>query len=234
MNKHAALLRAQEVLPHRTYHTLMDRCYRISEELWKRDLPWVQGWKPPAMGNQRPNTVNMAATIWNAVESMTRKYRNDESVRDDAAIPGGRGGESRSPDETVNSAQAYGSEAELRQAIEGVAQLRLMQHFEKLGWTVEDTHLVAPYDARAAKGSLVQYLEAKGTTSAGESVFVTRGEVEWARDHAGECVMGIVSSIELDPTGRVDPASGVLRLVDWNPQVGDLQVVQYQWSPSAD
>lgn len=218
VNKHLALLRAEGDLPHRTYHTLMDRCYRISEELWKRDLPWVQGWKPPAMGNQRANTDNMATVIWAGIEARAEKYRS-----------GGAG--TPAEDEPNGGSQAYATEAELRKAIEDVAQNRLMQHFRQLGWVVEDTHLTSPFDARATKASAVQYLEAKGTTSNANSVFVTSGEVDWARDHPSECVMGIVSNIELDPEGFVDATSGTLRLVDWTPDSGELKPIQYQWSP---
>lgn len=232
VNKQQALLRAQEVLPHRTFHTLMDRCYRISEELWKRDLPWVQGWKPPAMGNQTANTVNVGATIWNAVEPMSWKYRGETTLHpNDSASPDDPEIESHDRDDDDGDAQGYESEADLREAIEYVAQRRLMRHFEMLGWVVEDTHLTCPYDATASRASRVQFLEAKGTTTAGKSVFVTHGEVEWARNHPGQCVMGIVSGIKLDSAGRVDPDSGDLRLIDWNPREGALRPVQYQWSP---
>ena len=69
------------------------------------------------------------------------------------------------------------------------------------GWDVEDTHLNAPYDAIARKGSQIQYLEAKGTMSEGDSVLVTSGEVDWARDHPDQCVMGIVSGIRFGAAG---------------------------------
>ncbi|MCT1922748.1 hypothetical protein M3C63_12905 [Brevibacterium luteolum] len=207
-----AIRRAQAALPNdRTEHTVKDRLYRISEELWKRDLPWIQGWKPPTLVKQQPNTENVGRTIWSAIEPFVAGI---ESAY-------------------VASEQGYGTDAELQKAVEDVARVRLMRYFEDLGWSVEDTHLNAPYDARATKGPLVKYLKAKGTSTEGEPVFVTSGEVKWAESHLGECVMGIVSGVSFDESGRLNPDSGDLKLFEWNPASGVLTAVQYQWTPPA-
>lgn len=57
------LRRAEEALPGRTHHTLKDRCYRISEVLHDEGLPWVAGWKPPAMAGQRANSPGVTNLI---------------------------------------------------------------------------------------------------------------------------------------------------------------------------
>lgn len=212
-----ALRRAQSLMPtDRTIHTLKDRCYRISEELWKRDLPWVEGWKPPQLVGQSPNSVNVAATIWSAIEPLVTQ--SDTSA-------------DRSDETPEQMSQAYMTDLERRKAVEDLAQERLMQHFERRGWTVEDTHLTSPFDARAVKGDQVQYLEAKGSTSGGIAVFVTHGEVDWALTHPNQCVMGILSGIQFDASGRIDRSSGDLKLFDWAPESGHLQPIQYQWTP---
>lgn len=120
-----------------------------------------------------------------------------------------------------------------RKEIEDAAQDRLMALYRADGWTVVDTRVGHPYDARAFKGDVVRYLEAKGTTTAGDSVIVTRNEVEWARAHVGECVMGIWSGIELSTSGKVVLDSGEFRLLDWNPASGELVSTQYDWVPDA-
>ncbi len=241
VNKNAVLRRAQQNLPGRTLHTLKDRCYRISEELAKRHLPWVQGWKPPAMGGQTSNTANVGATIWQAIEPMASTYGRgggslsfSDTSPDDASPARERRIKSEIGQQAELEAQTYASESEIRRAIENVAQSRVVAHFTGLGWLVEDTHLTSPYDARATKGSMVRYLEAKGTSSAGATVFATSGEVEWARNHPGQCVIGIVSGITFDAGGTVDVNSGKLRLFDWNPNEGRLQPVQYKWTPPQD
>lgn len=220
VNKNDALRRAQAAMPtDRTIHTLKDRCYRISEELWKRDLPFVAGWRPPQLVGQNPNSGNVSTTIWAAVEPFTHSM---------AAL-----GTQPITEVRANSAgQEHLSDAERRQAVEDLAQQRLMDHFAQLGWEVEDTHLTSPFDARATKGTEVQYLEAKGSTSGGDNVFVTHGEVEWARSHPGQCVMGIVSGIRFDEsTGKIDASSGSMRLIDWVPEDGALTPIQYRWTP---
>jgi hypothetical protein len=49
-----------------------------------------------------------------------------------------------------------------------------------------------PYDAEAARGVEQIYLEAKGTQSIGDSVIVTRNEVNHARQHPGLCRTAVV------------------------------------------
>lgn len=75
------------------------------------------------------------------------------------------------------------------------------------------------------------YLEAMGTTTAGERVIVTRNEVDFAREHPGECVMGIVSGITLDAAGDVNPGSGELRLSAWELDEDDLVPLSFDFYP---
>lgn len=65
---------------------------------------------------------------------------------------------------------------------------------------MEDTRYANPFDAVATKGRQTRYLEAKGTQGDGDSVLVTAGEVNFARLHAGECVIGIVPDIRFRRT----------------------------------
>jgi hypothetical protein len=94
-------------------------------------------------------------------------------------------------------------------------------------------HAATPADRRwiRAKGPSTLYLEAKGTEGAGTSVLVTPGEVDHARKHPGQCMLGITSGIRLQADGSIDEASGDLRVHDWNPDVGTLEPTGYEWSP---
>lgn len=129
--------------------------------------------------------------------------------------------------------QGWQPNAVIRKKIEDAAQLRLMRHYEDLGWTVRDTRIGHPYDATATKDGVLLYLEAKGTMSTGDSVLVTRGEVKHARDHVGSCVLGVLSSVTFLPDGEVDPNSGTFRLYKWDPDAGHLIVEGYSWKPDA-
>ena len=97
------------------------------------------------------------------------------------------------------------------------------------GWNVTDTRFGNPYDAVATRGDQVLFREAKGTETSGQSVIVTRGEVEHARAHPGQCVLGVLSEIIFDAKGDVEPKSGVFRVLPWDPDTGELIPAGYQW-----
>lgn len=120
-----------------------------------------------------------------------------------------------------------------RKKIEDAAQTRLMKHFEDRGWDVEDTRFGNPFDARATKGEATLYLEAKGSTSPGETVIITRGEIRWTREHPGQCMVGIWSGMRLDPDGEVDPKAGTFRVVEFAPRKVDLAPIAYDWRVNA-
>lgn len=67
------LRRAERRLQGRTHHTLKDRCYRISEVLRDAGYPWVQGWKPPSMVGQHPNSEGVTAMTRAAVLPLAEK-----------------------------------------------------------------------------------------------------------------------------------------------------------------
>jgi hypothetical protein len=127
--------------------------------------------------------------------------------------------------------QKWQLDPERRKKVEDAAQQRLMEQYRALGWAVKDTRHGNPYDAVAVKGSQVLYLEAKGTETAGRAVIVTRGEVEHANAHPGQCVIGILSDIEFTSDGEVAAGSGVFRIFDWQPRTSDLSVRQYDYTP---
>lgn len=115
--------------------------------------------------------------------------------------------------------------------IENLAQDRLTAHYRAQGWTVEDMRYGNSSDARAMRDGDVLFLEAKGTTTAGESVIVTPGEVRFARANPGRCVMGVLSDIDVDGAGHVVPSSGTLRIIEWNPDAGHLEPLSYSFFP---
>jgi hypothetical protein len=121
----------------------------------------------------------------------------------------------------------------LRKKIEDAAQDRLSKQYESDHWEVEDTRYGHPYDAVARKGDQVVYLEAKGTTTPGRSVTITRRELEHARNHPGACVIGIWSGMAFLDDGEIDPASGQFVVLDFDPDEGSLEIIDYRWTPSA-
>lgn len=140
----------------------------------------------------------------------------DADLAEEGDLPGAEG-------------QGLQMDAEVRRAIENAAQDRLMRYYRDLGWTVTDTRHNRPYDAEAVRGADRVYLEAKGTQSRGDSVIVTRNEVDHARQHPGLCVMGVWSGMRLVGS-EVDLESGEFRLLDFNPTDRQLSPRDFDWT----
>lgn len=80
------------------------------------------------------------------------------------------------------------------------------------------------------KDGQTRYLEAKGTKSHGAIVTVTAGEVAHARQHPGECVIGILSGLKFTEDGELDESGAKFVLREWNPVEEDLRAMEFQWS----
>lgn len=134
--------------------------------------------------------------------------------------------------EQASTGQGRITDARQRKAIEDAAQRRLESHYRDRGWEVQDVRFDGPYDAIARKNGQTRYLEAKGTTSNGAFVTVTAGEVDHARQHPGECVIGILSGLKFNEDGELDETGAEFVLREWNPVEEDLRAMEYQWSAS--
>ncbi len=128
------------------------------------------------------------------------------------------------------SGQGRETDVKRRRQVEDAAQDRLMETYRSQGWTVHDTRYGNPFDAIAEKDGIELYLEAKGTQSSGDSVIVTRGEVEFARANPGRCFMGIWSGIKFSSAGALDQDSGTFEIIKFEPKYEDLQSISYTWA----
>lgn len=126
-------------------------------------------------------------------------------------------------------AQGFVSDTEARRAIEEHAVTLARTRLEDEGWEV--TLVGKPYDLRCVRGSDTLYVEVKGTQSAGVTVFLTDGEVEWARSHSNRMALVVVDSVVVDDTtGETRTSGGNLRLFSpWAPGDGDLRAISYQY-----
>ena len=134
----------------------------------------------------------------------------------------------------VPECPGWQSDSRNRRLVEDHAQRLLVEHYRSQGYEVTDARTGNPFDAVATRGPETVYLEAKGTTGTeAAAVQVTRGEVEFARANPGRCVMGIVTGVRLSRSYVVDPSSGELRVVPWDPDAGELVPRRYTWEPDA-
>ncbi len=177
----------------------------ISVEVLQAELP-TQNWTPMASGTEIKDP--------RAAEALELKW-SEALGRVDGP---GRGGQGRL------------SDAARRTLLEDAAQARLMKLYADEGWEVHDVRHNGPYDAIARRDGVVRYLEAKGTQGSGNKVFVTRGEVEHARQNHGDCVIGIWSGMRITDHGAIDPDAGDFTVFDFEPDAGILVPVQYQWT----
>ena len=129
------------------------------------------------------------------------------------------------------TSQGYGLNAIERKAVERHAQSMAEDHFLKLKYEVTDVSLTQPYDLHCTRGAQELHVEVKGTTGEGETVFLTRNEVQHARENAGQVALYVVSRIVLDRSGETPIASGgeVAIFHPWEIDQGTLAPLQFEY-----
>ena len=117
-------------------------------------------------------------------------------------------------DTTINairqsSGQGIGLSYEERKAVE-MHSMELAENFyRKNGWDVADVSRAKKgYDLLACKNTSKRFIEVKGTTSSGASIFLTRREVYHAKENEKDSVLFVVSEIILEKIEDIWTASG--------------------------
>ena len=125
--------------------------------------------------------------------------------------------------------QGFDSDPAWRGAIEQHAMDAAIRHLQDEGYDPMDEHKGHPYDLRCTKGQDVLFVEVKGTTTAGESVLVTSGEVRFARRNVPNTVLFILHSVERGKSG--EPVGGkAVVLRPWNPSDDSLSPIAYTYN----
>lgn len=138
-------------------------------------------------------------------------------------------GSSGSPTEPSERSPGQGFSGDSAEArlLEGEAMRVAKVHFEKEGFTVLDEHVGHPYDLRCTRGTITRYVEVKGTSSEGRSVLVTRGEVQFAREHTADSVLFVCHSLRVE-AGKV--SGGVVEIESpWDPSDDSLDPTGYSY-----
>ena len=129
--------------------------------------------------------------------------------------------------------QGFGLSAAERKAIEKRAVAVATDHLKGEGWTVKDVGATKPFDLLCQRtGAPDLMVEVKGTTSPGDSVVLTRGEVEAQAGFYPNNALALVTGVQLKSAGKsVSATGGKLRIIHpWQIMESDLTVISYQYS----
>jgi hypothetical protein len=110
------------------------------------------------------------------------------------------------------------------------------RHFAGLGVDVKDVSPNQPYDLRCRKGGEQIDVEVKGTTTRGETVPLTRGEVQHALTTYPRTALAVVRDLQLHDRGGAAPhaTGGTLDVHQpWRPLDIDLKPLGYTYTDPA-
>jgi hypothetical protein len=126
----------------------------------------------------------------------------------------------------IEESAGFETNPKIRKAIEEHAMSRATRHFEKQGFTVRPKG--KPYDLHCTKGTETRFVEVKGTRSKGESVALTKNEVEFLGKNAGASSLFILHSVEVKPGKSPKASKGKIRMLEpWDQSKGDLRPISY-------
>ncbi len=119
--------------------------------------------------------------------------------------------------------QGFGLSQPQRKAVELRAMQVAISKYKELGWVIEDMSSTQSYDLLAIKNNEKRFIEVKGTTGNGDSVLLTNGELQHARNNTGYSVLIVISGIILQRDGK-----------DWIASGGNIRYHQDPWNPEDD
>lgn len=132
-------------------------------------------------------------------------------------------------EKTHAKSQGFQLDSKLRKALEDYAMDAAKRHFTSLGYDVEDHSKNHPYDLRCVKKNEWLCVEVKGTQTNGEGVFLTSGEVEFARQHKGHMALFLLHSIKVSENKKVLTNGQSHVLLPWDVDKGCLKAMSYQY-----
>lgn len=143
-----------------------------------------------------------------AVIEYTRRYKGANILTHPDVEGQNRASEQADASQAASQGQGFAATSKQRRAIELLAMRRALEHYREIYQVVKNTSLQkGVLDLCCGSGAKKLRVEVKGTTTMGDSVILTRREVERARNE--KCALFVLHSIEL--TG--DKAKGGKALV---------------------
>ena len=131
----------------------------------------------------------------------------------------------------TGSGQGRQNDPALRRALELYAMQHATAHYRAAGYEVEDTSATRPYDLECHRAGVRRRVEVKATQSGGESVLLTIGEVNAARDAASMTDLYVLHGIAVvrDLGGHVLSQGTVKLIENWQPSESDLSPTAFSY-----
>jgi hypothetical protein len=115
--------------------------------------------------------------------------------------------------EHSSGGQGFQSDVEARLMIESHAMALCKKYFSDKEYLVEDVSANRSYDFLIKKDGLSRFVEVKGTQTTGDTIILTKNEVEQSRTQSDRMVLFIVHSIVMNKKS-VKKGSGVVSIID--------------------
>jgi len=115
--------------------------------------------------------------------------------------------------EHSSGGQGFQSDVEVRLLIESHAMSICKKYYSDRGYQVEDVSINRPYDFILRKNGLSLLVEVKGTQTAGDTIVLTKNEVDLSRTQGDNMVLFIVHSIVMNER-TVKKGSGIVSIIE--------------------
>lgn len=115
--------------------------------------------------------------------------------------------------EHSSGGQGFQSDVEIRLMIESHAMATCKKHYSDQGYKVVDVSANSSYDFIITKNEQSHFVEVKGTQNAGNTIVLTRNEVDLSREQGKSMVLFIVHSIVMNKK-TVRKGSGVVSIIE--------------------
>jgi hypothetical protein len=134
---------------------------------------------------------------------------------------------------TLGHRQRYQADSVLRRMIERHAVEAATAYFEQDGWSVLDVGATQPFDLLCLRDDKELRVEVKGTSQAGESILLTRGEVKHATSYdAGVLALFILHGVRvIQAEGQPTVVEGGEPYIElpWVLSIEQLEPLQYEY-----
>jgi Domain of unknown function (DUF3883) len=198
---------------------------RIPRQPWRQtvtEIPFELFRNIAGRTNLSRNSVRSLHDEWDDGDPAHTGWTN-------VAVSTGSTAEKKAAEEIERSA-GFQSNSKIRKVIELRAMKLVKAKFQSAGYEVEDVSARRPYDFLCARDSDTKYVEVKGTQTAGHTVVLTAGEVNFILHNKMNCVLCVVHGIRV--SGSRKPTASRGRISTERPfdlSTGTLNPISYMY-----